>query len=87
VAAVWLLHGRRCHIDVCRLRQSSNTFGFIHFQAVRNGFWFSAHANLIGFFSVQIPTPGCGNLVATLRSVEGANVGIDRDRIEHRQQI
>jgi hypothetical protein len=42
---------------------------------------------LIGFFSVQIPTPGCGNLVATLRSVEGANVGIDRDRIEHRQQI
>ncbi|MEZ0221392.1 hypothetical protein AB7714_09190 [Tardiphaga sp. 1201_B9_N1_1] len=38
-------------------------------------------------FSVQIPTPGCGNLVATLRSVEGANVGIDRARIEHRQQI
>jgi hypothetical protein len=87
VAAVWLLHGRRCHIDVCRLRQSSNTFGFVHFQAEQKRFWFSAHTNLIGFFSVQIPTSGGGDLVAMLRSVEGANAGIDCARGEHRQPI
>jgi hypothetical protein len=56
VAGVWLLRGDPLHIDVWRVRQIDNTFGFVHFQAQQMRIWFNAHTNLIAILAMEYAT-------------------------------
>jgi hypothetical protein len=48
-----LLRGGRAHIDVRRVRQIDNTFGFVHFQAQQMRIPFNAHTNLIAMSATE----------------------------------